>query len=238
MKMGTVIRNIRRTPPEKLTQLRNYGVATVHEALGRIGLMKPYMRPITHGLRTAGNAFTVLVHPGDNTMIHVAIELCQPGDVLVVAASADCTDGMVGDLLVSSMIAHGVTGLVIDAGCRDVSDLIEMGFPVWSRAISAKGTIKATLGQVNTPVICAGALVMPGDVVIADDDGVVIVPFAEVDAAIAQSELRIAKEAAKRTRLKNGELGIDIENMRPWLDNLGLTYFDSIDEANPPGTSD
>ena len=230
MKMGTVVRNIRRTSSEKLQLLRDYGVATVHEALGRTGLMKPYMRPITQGLRTAGNAITVLIHPGDNTMIHVAIEFCRPGDVLVVGCSADCTDGMVGDLLASSMIAHGVTGLILDAGCRDITDLIKMGFPVWSRAISAKGTIKATLGQVNTPVICAGAMANPGDVVVADDDGVVIVPFAEVETAIAKSEMRIAKEAAKRARLKAGELGIDIENMRPWLEKLGISYIDSADD--------
>jgi 4-hydroxy-4-methyl-2-oxoglutarate aldolase len=231
MKMGTVVRNIRRTAPEKIELLRNYGVATVHEAIGRRGLMKPYLRPITQGLRAAGNAVTVLVHPGDNTMVHVAVEVVKPGDVLVVACTADCTDGMVGDLLVSSMQAHGVVGLILDVGCRDVSDLIEMKFPVWSRAISAKGTIKATLGQVNTPVVCAGAFTAPGDVVVADDDGVVVVPFAEVDDAIAQSNLRVAKESAKRTRLKSGELGIDIENMGPWLKSAGLKYFDSLEEA-------
>ena len=231
MKMGTVVRNIHRTAPEKIERLNNYGVATVHEAIGRRGLMKTYMRPITLGQRTAGNVVTVLVHPGDNTMMHVAIEVVKPGDVLVVACSADCADGMVGDLLVSSMQAHGVAGLILDVGCRDVSDLIEMKFPVWSRAISAKGTIKATLGQVNTPVVCAGAFATPGDVVVADDDGVVIVPFAEVDDAIALSELRVAKEAAKRARLKAGELGIDIEKMRPWLESAGLNYFDSLEEA-------
>ncbi len=231
MKMGTVIRNIPRTPQQKLDQLRAFGTATVHEAIGRTGLMQPYMRPIAPALRTAGNAVTVLVHPGDNTMIHVAIEQCRPGDVLVVACSATCTDGMVGDLLVSSMIAHGVVGLILDVGCRDIVDLVEMGFPVWSRAISAKGTIKATLGQVNTPVVCAGALVNAGDVVIADDDGVVIVPFAQLDEAIAKSDQRIAKEASKRARLKAGELGIDIENMRPWLEQSGLVYYDTLEDA-------
>lgn len=228
MKMGTVIRNTRRTPQAKVDALRDFGVSTVHEAIGRRGLMKPYMRPISPGLRTAGNVVTVLVHPGDNTMMHVAIEVCQSGDVLVVACSADCTDGMVGDLLVSSMMAHGVAGLVLDVGCRDISDLRAMGFPVWSRAISAKGTIKATLGQVNTPVVCAGAAVNAGDVVLADDDGVVIVPFAEVDAAIQLSEQRLAKEATKRKRLQAGELGIDIENMRPWLEKAGLVYLDTL----------
>jgi 4-hydroxy-4-methyl-2-oxoglutarate aldolase len=232
MKMGTVIRNIHRTSQDKLELLRSYGVATTHEAIGRTGLMKPYMRPITHGLRIAGNAVTVLVHPGDNTMVHVAIELCQPGDVLVVAVSADSTDGMTGDLIASSMMAHGVTGLILDAGCRDVSDLIAMGFPVWSRAISAKGTVKATLGQVNTPIVCAGVLTMPGDAVVADEDGVVIVPFAEVDDAIAKGELRIDKEARKRERLKAGELNLDIEEMRPWLKDLGLTYYNSIEDIS------
>jgi 4-hydroxy-4-methyl-2-oxoglutarate aldolase len=231
MKMGTVIRNIRRTPQEKLVKLRKYGVATVHESLGRSGLLKPYMRPITKGQQVAGNAVTVLVHPGDNTMIHVAIECCCPGDVLVVGVSADCTDGMVGDLMATSMMAQGVIGLVIDSGCRDISSLIEMKFPVWSRAISAKGTIKGSLGQVNTPVVCAGALAMPGDVVVADNDGVVIVPFAEVDAVIAKSETREAKEAKKRERLRAGELRLDIDDMRPWLKEMGIAYYDSIDEV-------
>jgi len=229
--MGTVVRNIPRTPAEKVDLLRTFGVATVHEALGRAGLMKPIMRPITPGQRAAGNAITVLVHPGDNTMIHVAIEFCRPGDMVVVAVSADCTDGMVGDLLASSMQAHGVTGLVLDAGCRDVRDIVEMGFPIWSRAVSAKGTIKATLGQVNTPVVCAGAMVQPGDVVIADDDGVVVVPIAEVDRAIEGSEARLVKEAAKRARLQAGELGIDIDKMRPWLDQLGLRQYDNLAEV-------
>lgn len=233
MKMGTVVRTIRRTSQATLDTLREFGSATVHEAIGRRGLMKPYMRPIAPGLRTAGNAVTVLVHPGDNTMIHVAIEVCRPGDVLVVACSADCTDGMVGDLLCSSMMAHGVTGLILDVGCRDISELREMGFPVWSRAISAKGTIKATLGQVNTPVVCAGVTVMPGDVVVADDDGVVIVPFPEIEDALQQSKQRVAKEAAKRKRLQAGELGIDIENMRPWLEKAGLVYLDTLPDDAP-----
>ncbi len=233
MKMGTVVRNIPRTPAEKIERLRGFGSATVHEAIGRGGLLKPYVRPITPGQRAAGNVVTVLVHPGDNTMMHVAIEVCKPGDMLVVACTADCTDGMVGDLLASSMMARGVVGLVLDVGCRDVSDLIEMRFAVWSRTISAKGTIKATLGQVNTPIVCAGAIANGGDVVVADDDGVVIVPFAEVDDAIASSEKRIAKEAAKRARLRAGELGLDIEDMRPWLEKAGLTYYDNIKDSLP-----
>jgi 4-hydroxy-4-methyl-2-oxoglutarate aldolase len=229
MKMGTVIRNIPRTPIEKLDKLQGYGVATVHEVLGRTGLMKPYMRPITHGQRTSGNALTVLVHPGDNTMIHVAIEVCKPGDILVVAVSADSTDGMVGDLMATSMKAHGARGIILDTGCRDVNDLVSMGFPVWSRAISAKGAVKGTLGQVNTPIVCAGAFVAPGDVVVADEDGVVVIPFSEVDATIAQCELRIAKEKTKRAQLHAGELRIDIDKMRPWLKEQGIAYYDSIE---------
>lgn len=231
MKMGTVVRNIPRCSQEQLKALSDYGVATVHEAMGRTGLMKPYMRPIYPGARVAGNAITVLVHPGDNWMLHVAAELCRDGDVLVVAVSADCTDGMFGELLATSMRAHGVQALVIDAGCRDVAELTAMKFPIWSRAISAKGTIKATLGNVNTPVVCAGALVHGGDVVVADDDGVVVVPHTDVAAAIAASQQRIAKEARKRERLAVGDLGMDIENMRPKLEALGLTYYESLDEV-------
>ncbi|MGC9159483.1 MAG: 4-carboxy-4-hydroxy-2-oxoadipate aldolase/oxaloacetate decarboxylase [Terracidiphilus sp.] len=229
--MGTVIRKIRRSPTDKLDLLRSYGVATVHEAIGRTGLMKPYLRPMTPGQSVAGNAVTVLVHPGDNTMMHVAIEVCQPDDVLVVAVSSETTDAMLGELLATSLLAHGVRGVILDAGCRDVSEMIKMGFPVWSRAISAKGTVKATLGQVNTPVVCAGVLTQPGDLIVADDDGVVVVPFALVDAAIEQSAQRLAKEAAKRARLKAGELNLDIEAMRPWLEKSGLRYYDSIEEV-------
>lgn len=231
MKMGTVVRNIPRTSQERLKALSEFGVATVHEAMGRTGLMKPYIRPIYPGARVAGNAVTVLVHPGDNWMLHVAAELCREGDVLVVAVSSECTDGMFGELLATSMRAHGVQALVIDAGCRDVAELTEMKFPIWSRAISAKGTIKATLGNVNTPVVCAGALVHGGDVVVADDDGVVVVPHKDVAAAIAASEQRIQKEAKKRERLAVGELGMDIENMRPKLEELGLIYYESLDEV-------
>jgi 4-hydroxy-4-methyl-2-oxoglutarate aldolase len=231
MKMGTVVRNIFRKSDGELEALSRYGVATVHEAMGRTGLMKPYMRPIYPGGRIAGNAVTVLAHPGDNWMLHVAAELCQPGDTLVVALSADCTDGMFGELLATSVNARGVTGLIIDAGCRDVAELTAMRFPVWSRAISAKGTIKATLGNVNTPVICAGALVCAGDVIIADDDGVVVVPHNSVAQTIVASEERLQKEEKKRRRLASGELGMDIENMRPKLEQLGLTYYDRLDQV-------
>ncbi len=231
MKMGTVVRTIPRCSPELLKDLAAAGVATTHEAMGRIGLMQPYIRPINPGARIAGNAVTVLVHPGDNWMIHVAVEQCRPGDVLVVAVSAENHDGMFGDLLATSLKAHGVVGLVIDAGVRDIEDLRQMEFPVWSRSVSAKGTIKATLGMVNTPVVCAGAYVRGGDIVVADDDGVVVVPFRAADATITACRQRLAKEAKKRQRLANGELGLDIEAMRPTLAQLGLRYFDTLEEA-------
>jgi 4-hydroxy-4-methyl-2-oxoglutarate aldolase len=188
------------------------------------------MRPIYAGDRVAGNAVTVLAHPGDNWMLHVAAELCNPGDVLVVAVSAENSDGMFGELLATSVHARGVQALVIDAGCRDVAELTRMKFPVWSRAISAKGTIKATLGNVNTPVICAGCLVNAGDAVVADDDGVVVVPHQAVAEAISASEQRVARENKKRARLAAGELGMDIDNMRPGLKDLGLTYYETLEQ--------
>jgi 4-hydroxy-4-methyl-2-oxoglutarate aldolase len=233
MKMGTVVRQIPRSSPEQLQELASAGTATVHEAMGRVGLMQPYMRPIYPGARIAGNAITALVHPGDNWMIHVAVEQCRAGDVLVVALSAENSDGMFGDLLATSLKAHGVVALVIDAGVRDVEDLREMRFPAWSRCISAKGTIKATLGMVNTPVICAGAAVKAGDVIVADNDGVVVVPIADVDATLTACRQRIDKEAKKRQRLASGELGLDIENMRPVLAQLGLKYYETLDEIEP-----
>ncbi len=231
MKMGTVVRNIPRSSPEQLEELASAGVATVHEAMGRTGLMKPYMRPIYTGGRIAANAVTVLTHPGDNWMLHVAVEMCQPGDVLVVALSAENSDGMFGDLLATSLKSRGVVGLVIDAGVRDVADLTAMRFPVWSKYISAKGAIKATLGMINIPVSCAGAIVHGGDVIVADDDGVVVVPFRSVDVTLAATRQRLAKEEKKRARLAAGELGMDIENMRPTLVQAGLQYFENIEEA-------
>lgn len=232
MKMGTVVRNHARVSAEMLEQLQGFGSATVHEAMGRTGLMKPYLRPVFSGARVAGNAVTVLVHPGDNWMIHVALELCKPGDMMVVAVSADCTDGMIGDLIATSMVSHGVRGLVIDAGCRDVAELTEMRFPVWSRAISAKGTIKATPGMVNVPVICAGALVEAGDVVVADDDGIVVVRAAEVATALVAARERVEREAKKRAKLRAGELGLDIDHMRSALEKAGVRYYDRLDDVD------
>jgi len=221
-----VVRNIKRTDAELVKRLGMLGVATVHEAYGRSGLMKPYMRPVWAGGEAAGTAVTVLTHPGDNWMIHVAVEQCQPGDILVVGCSADNTDGMFGDLLATSLMARGVKALVIDAGVRDAKSLREMGFPVWSRAISAKGTVKAALGSVNVPVVCAGVNVMPGDVVIADDDGVVVVSRKDAVDVVAKGEKRHADEEGKRKQLASGALGLDMYNMREALKKAGLVYLD------------
>lgn len=221
-----VIRTRKRPPAVAIADLRELGVSTTHEAMGRSGLMKPHMRPIYAGAQIAGGAVTVLAQPGDNWMIHVAIEQVQPGDVLVVACTTDNTDGMFGDLLATSLKARGGAGLVIDAGVRDVRVLTEMGFPVWSRAISAKGTVKATLGSVNVPVICAGALVHPGDVIVADDDGVVVVPRLEAETVAAAGRKREAAEEEKRRRLASGELGLDMYAMREGLAKAGLIYRD------------
>ena len=231
MRMGTVIRNIPRTPAEQLEELKSAGVATIHEAMGRIGLMQPYMRPIYRGARVSGNAITVLGHAGHNVMIHVAVEFCQPGDILVVAISADDNHGMFGDLLGTSLQSRGVVALIIDAGVRDVEELTAMKFPVWSKTINAQGTGKLYAGLVNCPVTCAGALVNGGDVIVADEDGVVVVPYAKVDATLIACRQRLDKEAKKRARLAAGELGLDIENMRPALQEMGIRYYDSIDDV-------
>jgi 4-hydroxy-4-methyl-2-oxoglutarate aldolase len=221
-----VVRNIKRTDAELVKRLGALGTATVHEAYGRIGLMKPYLRPVWAGGEAAGTAVTVLTQPGDNWMIHVAVEQCKPGDILVVGCTADNTDGMFGDLLATSLKARGVTGLIIDAGCRDVKSLREMGFPVWSKAISAKGTVKATLGAVNVPVVCAGINVRPGDAVVADDDGVVVVARKYAAEVAAKGEKRQADEEGKRQKLASGVLGLDMYNMREPLAKAGLVYVD------------
>jgi len=219
-----IVRNIERPDPELVKKLGEYGVATVHEAQGRVGLMLPYMRPIYAEARIASPAVTVLCHPGDNLMFHAAIEVCKPGDALVVSTFSDSTDGFFGELLATSCRAHGIKGLVIHAGVRDVADLTAMQFPAFSRAISAQGTVKETPGYVNIDITCAGALVHPGDIIVADVDGVVVVPRQDAAEVVRACEARLAKEAKNRERLKAGELGLDMYSLREKLKNLGVEW--------------
>jgi 4-hydroxy-4-methyl-2-oxoglutarate aldolase len=222
----TIVRSIVRPEPEVIRRLGELGVATVHEAQGRAGLMKPHMRPIYSTAKVAGPAVTVLSHPGDNLMIHAAVEICRPGDVLVVALVSESTEGMFGELLACSVRAHGVAGVVIDAGVRDVADLTEMKFPVWAKAICAQGTVKETAGSVNVDVVCAGALVHPGDVIIGDLDGIVVVPREQAAEVARLGGERLVKEQRSRERLSSGELGIDMYGLRAKLASLGVKYLD------------
>ena len=225
-----IVRNIPRPDAQAVKLLGELGVATIHEAQGRTGAMLPYMRPIYLSAKVSGSAVTVSCHPGDNLMIHAAVEVCKPGDVLVVVTHSESTDGMFGDLLGTSCQAHGVAGLIIDAGVRDTADLTEMNFPVWAKAISPQGTVKASPGSVNGPVVCAGILVNPGDVIVGDADGVVVVPRATAADVAKAGQQRIAKEVKTRERLAKGELGVEFYGLRAKLKELGVEYVEELVE--------
>lgn len=225
-----VVRSIPRTPQPTLDALADAGTATVHEAMGRRGFVGPHIRPIQQGTRIAGNAVTALCHPGDNMMIHAAVEVCEENDVLVVVNTAPSTHGMFGELLATSLMRRGVRGLVIDAGVRDTEELRQMGFPVWTQHVSVQGTVKATAGSVNVPVVIGGTSITPGDVVCADDDGVVVVPHGEASWCLDRSRERLAKEAGTRARLESGELGLDMYGLRQKLIDLGVEFVDSDDD--------
>lgn len=225
-----VVRNKPQVTAEKIDRLRDYGVATIHEVMGRIGLMHRHMNPVAQGQQVAGRALTVLAQPGDNWMIHAALDVAQPGDIMVLGCTTENYDGMFGDLLMESCIALGVVGLVCDAGVRDTRDIRERGFPVWSSAVYAKGTVKETLGAVNVPIVCAGEMVRAGDIVVGDDDGVVVVPVKEVDEVLAKCQKRIDDEAIKREQLAAGQKSFDLYNLRQKAIDAGLYYVDELDD--------